>query len=145
MNWKERLTDVLAEGILWGVYYWLLFAVIIPLLVNRLLGGIASEVIVPETGELTGLVFLFMGLSLAATALRGAIYSPLIGALESILGFAVVVYFLDGGVVSVSLDYGGPISVTLDLSPILMEVFLFFTLPGVVLPFVEYFLKRSGS
>ncbi len=145
MNWKERLTDVLAEGILWGVYYWLLFAVIIPLLVNRLLGGIASEVIVPETGELTGLVFLFMGLSLAATALRGTIYSPLIGALESILGFAVVVYFLDGGVVSVSLDYGGPISVTLDLSPILMEVFLFFTLPGVVLPFVEYFLKRSGS
>jgi len=145
LNWKERLKDVLAEGILWGVYYWLLFAVIIPLLVNRLLGGIASEVIVPETGELTGLIFLFMGLSLTATALRGTIYSPLIGALESILGFAVVVYFLDGGIVSVSLDYGGPISVTLDLSPILMEVFLFFTLPGVVLPFVEYFLKRSGS
>ncbi|MDK2384524.1 MAG: hypothetical protein QI199_06940 [Candidatus Korarchaeota archaeon] len=145
MSWKERLTDVLAEGILWGVYYWLLFAVIIPLLVNRLLGGIVSEVIVPETGELTGLIFLFMGLSLAAAALRGTIYSPLIGALESILGFAVVVYFLDGGVVSVSLDYGGPISVTLDLSPILMEVFLFFTLPGVVLPFVEYFIKRSGG
>jgi len=145
LSWKERLTDVLAEGILWGVYYWLLFAVIIPLMVNRLLGEIASEVIVPETGELTGLIFLFMGLSLAATALRGTIYSPLIGALESILGFAVVVYFLDGGIVSVSLDYGGPISVTLDLSPILMEVFLFFTLPGVVLPFVEYFLKRSGG
>ena len=145
MNWRERLADILVKGVLWGAYYWLLFAVIIPLLVNRLLGGIASGVIVPETGELTGLIFLFMGLSLAATALRGTIYSPLIGALESILGFAVVVYFLDGGVVSVSLDYGGPISVTLDLSPILMEVFLFFTLPGVVLPFVEYFLRRSDS
>ncbi len=144
MNWEERIMDVLVDGILWGIYYWLLFAVVIPLLVNRLLGGIASEVIVPETGELTGLIFLFMGLSLAATALRGTIYSPLIGALESILGFAVVVYLLDGGIVSVSLNYGGPISVTLDLSPILMEIFLFFTLPGVVLPFVDYFMGRSG-
>ncbi len=144
MNWKERLIDVLAEGVLWGIYYWLLFAVVIPLLVSRLLGGLAAEEFVPETGELTGLVFLFMGLSLASTALKGTIYSPLIGALESILGFAVVVYLLDGGVVSVSLDYAGPVSVTLDLSPILMEVFLFFTLPGVVLPFVDYFLRKSG-
>ncbi len=144
MNWKERLMDVLAEGVLWGIYYWLLFAVVIPLLISRLLGGLAAEELVPETGELTGLVFLFMGLSLASTALKGTIYSPLIGALESILGFAVVVYLLDGGVVSVSLNYAGPVSVTLDLSPILMEVFLFFTLPGVVLPFVEYFLRKSG-
>ncbi len=144
MNWKERLMDVLAEGVLWGIYYWLLFAVVIPLLISRLLGRLAAEELVPETGELTGLVFLFMGLSLASTALKGTIYSPLIGALESILGFAVVVYLLDGGVVSVSLNYAGPVSVTLDLSPILMEVFLFFTLPGVVLPFVEYFLRKSG-
>ena len=144
MNWKERLMDVLAEGVLWGIYYWLLFAVVIPLLISRLLGGLAAEELVPETGELTGLVFLFMGLSLASTALKGTIYSPLIGALESILGFAVVVYLLDGGVVSVSLNYAGPVSVTLDLSPILMEVFLFFTLPGVVLPFVDYFLRKSG-
>ena len=144
MNWKERLMDVLAEGVLWGIYYWLLFAVVIPLLISRLLGGLAAEELVPETGELTGLVFLFMGLSLASTALKGTIYSPLIGALESILGFAVVVYLLDGGVVSVSLNYAGPVSVTLDLSPILMEVFLFFTLPGVVLPFVEYFMKEAG-
>ena len=87
------------------------------------------------------IVLLFIGLSLAATALKGTIYSPLIGALESILGFAVILYFMNGGIIEASLNYGGPVTVMLDISPILWEIFLFFTIPGVVLPFVEYFME----
>ncbi len=144
VEWRNRVLGALREGILWGLYYWLLFAIVIPRLVDTFLGGLVSETTSPSEGELTWLIFLFLGLSIAADALRGTIYSPLIGALESILGFAVVVHFLNGGAISVSLNLGGPISVTLDLSPVLMEIFLFFTLPGVVLPFVEYFMKEAG-
>ncbi len=89
------------------------------------------------------IVLLFIGLSLAATAMKGTIYSPLIGALESILGFEIILYFMNGGIIEASLNYGGPITVMLDISPILWEIFLFFTIPGVILPFVEYFVRRE--
>ncbi len=144
MELKERLLNVLVEGLLWGLYYWLLFAIVLPKLVNRFLGGLVEAEAAPG-GEFMGLVFLFFGLSLAATALKGTLYAPLVKALESILGFAIVAYFLNGGVVSATINYGGQVTVVLDLSPILYEIFLFFTVPGVVLPFVEYFLQERSE
>ncbi len=143
MNWKKRILDVALGGILWGLYYWLLFTLLIPILVDKFLGGLPQIKLMQTEGNLTIIMLLFIGLSLAATALKGTIYSPLIRALESILGFEVVLYFMDGGVIRASLDYGGPIIIMLDISPILWEIFLFFTVPGVILPFVEYFTGRE--
>ncbi len=143
MNWKKRIVDVAVEGILWGLYYWLLFALLIPLVIDRFLGGLPQVQVTQSGGNLLIIVLLFIGLSLAATALKGTIYSPLIGALESILGFAIILYFMNGGVITASLNYGGPVTVTLDISPILWEIFLFFTMPGAILPFVEYFMRAK--
>ncbi len=145
MKIKERLLDVLIEGILWSLYYWLLFAILLPWIVSRFMRGLIDGIKAIPISNLTGIIVVFVLLSLAATALKGTIYAPLINALESILGFAVVIYLLNGGIISASLSYGGPVTVTLDISPILMEIFLFFTVPGVVLPFIDYFLEERYS
>jgi len=145
MNIKERLLDVLVEGILWSLYYWLLFAILLPWLISRFMGGLIGGIEAISISNLAGMIAVFVLLSLAATALKGTIYAPLINALESVLGFAIIVYLLNGGIISASLNYGGPVTVTLDISPILMEIFLFFTVPGVVLPFIDYFLEERYS
>lgn len=145
MNIKERLLDVLVEGILWSLYYWLLFAILLPWLISRFMGGLIEGIEAISISNLAGMIAVFVLLSLAATALKGTIYAPLINALESVLGFAIIVYLLNGGIISASLNYGGPVTATLDISPILMEIFLFFTVPGVVLPFIDYFLEERYS
>ncbi|RLG40839.1 MAG: hypothetical protein DRN78_05030, partial [Thermoproteota archaeon] len=86
MNIKERLLDVLVEGILWSLYYWLLFAILLPWLISKFMGGLIEGIEAISISNLAGMIAVFVLLSLAATALKGTIYAPLINALESVLG-----------------------------------------------------------
>jgi len=146
----RRLASSLALGVVKGVAYYVLVVYVSPLVSVYLYRAVAAEPVAVEPplprGSLLAAGFLFIGLSVAASALRDTIAAPLIRAVSAILAFIFVFLVLWGGVVSASLEEAGvEIHVFLDLRNLLSVYFIFVTIPGIVLPFVWFMLEKAAE
>lgn len=146
-DWKTiagKIIGAIAHGAIGMIFYVLLYLYILPKAITGLAGDLASQVAEAATNTEVLLTFavFFLGLSTAARALRGSIYQPLLHAISSLVGFFVLLYFTNGGVLDSTIQSGeGMMHIMLDLSPVLYVVFFFMTVPGIVIPFIEYFLR----
>jgi len=146
-DWKivaGRIAKAVAYGAVGMLFYVLMYLYLLPRAIAGLTGDLGSGIAEAASNRdvlLTFAVF-FLGLSAAARALRGSIYQPLLHAISSLVGFFVLLYFTNGGVLESTIgSSGGTMRVMLDISPVLYVVFFFMTVPGIIIPFIEYFLR----
>lgn len=155
-SFTERLARSLAAGVVKGVAYYLLVVYVSPLLsyylytaaLAPLAGGAAGAPValpLPRKAFLAA-GFLFLGLSVAASALAGTLAEPLIRALSAVLGFAFLLLILWGGVLRAQTSFEDTsLSITLDLRPLAVTYFVFVTIPSVILPLVWYLVGKAHS
>ena len=139
---SKRIAKSVISGFLGMIYYVLIYVYIIPVVFSYLTSQMNSELPVLTSSQLAGLALFFLGLSSAAVGLKGTIYHPLLRALSSIFGFFILLYFMNGGEITGSLTMNGArLGLYMDISPIIYLVFAFITIPGIVIPFYDYFTK----
>ncbi|MCE4621530.1 MAG: hypothetical protein F7B95_03710 [Desulfurococcales archaeon] len=154
INGGERLGSRVLRALLYALIdallIVLLFVYLIPLAIDQLLrtvGGGLEEVTGINLEEATvGVLPLFIGIYAAARALKGTIYSAILRGLGSLIAFYLILYFSNAGIIDVrgvSID-GMQLDFYLDLTPLLVIVLLFATLPGVVTPFIEYLIEEEN-
>lgn len=146
----SRVLGALIYALIDALLIVLLFVYLIPLAIDQLLkavGGGLEEVTGINLEEATvGVLPLFIGIYAAARALRGTIYSAILRGLGSLIAFYLILYFSNAGIIDVrgiSVD-GVRLDFYLDLTPLLVIVLLFATLPGVVTPFIEYLIEEES-
>lgn len=159
-----RAAEVAREvviGILEGVIFVLLYVYLLPSLLGSLKFMLAAyygaapqssyqavtSLLAPSIEiMLVGLVEAF---AVASRVLRGTVFGPVFRAFESLLGFLVVVYLasaiLPGGYISASYSpaQGVKVSVSLGAYPLLAAFLVLVVLPGVVAPFIDYFMSQA--
>jgi pheromone shutdown protein TraB len=143
---SKRLTWAIIHGILGMIYYVLIYIYIIPVVFSFLASKMSSNIPTVTSGELAGLALFFLGLSSASSGLKGTIYNPLLRAFSNIFGFFILVYFMNGGEIAGTVTIGGGrIGMYIDLAPIIYVAFAFITIPGIIIPFYDYFTKDMAG
>ena len=138
----NRIIKSIISGILGMLYYVLIYVYIIPVAFSYLTSHLNTGLPEITSGQLAGLALFFLGLSSAAAGLKGTIYHPLLRAFSSIFGFFILLHFMNGGEISGSITLNGAeLGLYMDLSPIIYLVFSFITIPGIIIPFYDYFTK----
>lgn len=135
-------------GVLEGILYSIIYIYLLPYLFTYLSSSLSSQIApigLPFSSEIYIYIGLFVGLDVVARIMKGTIYNPLLRASSSLLGLLIVLSYFNGGVLSV-----GPIStstgqvyITLDLSLILLIYVAFIIAPGIIIPFIEYFVENK--
>ncbi len=145
----SRLAGSLAWGIVKGVAYYFLIVYVSPRVSVYLYQAVAAEPVdvappLPSRALLAA-GFLFIGISVAASALRDTIAAPLLRAVSAVLAFIFVFLILWDGKVEASLEEGGvTVYASLDLGTIIAVYFVFITVPGVILPLVWLLLEKAS-
>ncbi|MCE4607018.1 MAG: hypothetical protein F7B59_06810 [Desulfurococcales archaeon] len=139
---SRRIAWAVVSGTLGMVYYVLIYVYLIPMVFSYLATQLSSQLPPISGGQLAGLALFFLGLSSAASGLKGTIYNPLLRAFSNIFGFFILLYYMNGGEISGSIVMeGAKLGLFIDLSPIIYIVFAFITVPGIIIPFYDYFTK----
>ncbi len=138
---QRRLIWILASGIPGAVYYVIIYVYLLPQALSQLSSSMGGGGIPQITGsQLSVIALFFLGLSGAAAGLKKTIYNPILRAVSNLFGFFILLYYMNGGKLEGSAETGtGTLHVFIDISPIIYIVFAFITLPGIIIPFYDYF------
>jgi hypothetical protein len=142
----RRLALSLTVGAVEGVAYYIVLVEVTPRLLDYLEASLgAPSPALQSSRSLVLAGFMFIGLAVAARSLQGHIAGALISSLTSLLSFIFLAYLMHGGVVSIEGYRSGNVvmSASLDLTPLLIVVFLFYTIPGMILPVVDHFFRAA--
>ncbi|MCE4624508.1 MAG: hypothetical protein F7C35_01405 [Desulfurococcales archaeon] len=92
-------------------------------------------------------IILILGLSTTAKILKKTIFDPILRASANMFGILFVISFLGSGSFTLKNLPAGDFKadITLDLSPLLTVFFIFFVVPSVIAPFIDYFYEMSQS
>ena len=150
MSWRtilDRIATAYVQGVADVIYIVVLFLILLPYMVKQSLGPYAEHALpqggLPEYWWFS--VGILVGLSSAARALRGTIYSPVFRGAASLFAFILFLAFMDGRTtVSVEgVDLGqATMSFSLDLSPLIFAAAVFLLLPSIVSPLLQFFLTE---
>ncbi len=152
---REVVNEVLF-GVIDGLIYVLLYVYIVPLLFDYILSyfssalslGTLSQPLSVPLSELIIVIALFEGIGITSRILRGHILGPTLRALGSLLGLifvlAVVQDIMPNGVIagSYALSSNSYVTVKVDIDPLLVAFVAALALPGIVTPFIDYFLTE---
>jgi len=148
LNAREVAREVII-GVLEGLVYMLLYLYLLPALVSYL-GVLADQPSLSAAysypiAYAVAYIGVFEALSVAARVLRKTVFSPIFRSLLALIGLVVVLYVLGtvmpGGVISSSYSAGqAKYSLSLDVYPLVLLFVVFLVLPGVILPFIDYFV-----
>ena len=148
-------------GILEGVIFVLLYIYLLPSLLDALrlmltayYGAALPPSYQPITPSLTQpleimLIGLVEAFAVASRVFKGTIFGPVFRAFESLLGFLVVAYLanavLPGGRIAASYSpaQGMKVYISLGVYPLLAAFLVLVVLPGVVAPFIDYFVSQA--
>ncbi len=140
---SKRVIWAVGNGVLGMIYYVAIYLYIIPVVFNYLAQQVSSGFPELTTGQLAGFALFFLGLSSAAAGLRGTIYNPILRAVSNLFGFFILVYYMNGGELSGTVAVeGARIGLFINLSPIIYLVFAFITVPGIIIPFYDYYTRE---
>jgi len=149
MSWKtivDRIVTAILLGILDVIYIIIVFLIILPYLLANALGPYAQHVLPEETPDYWWIsIGILIGLSTAARALKGTVYSPVLRGAASLYAFLLFLSYLEGKtVVTVSgINVGGAtMSFSLDLTPLIFAATVFLLLPSIVSPLLNFFLSE---
>jgi len=149
MGWKkivDRIVTAILLGLLDVIYIVIVFLIVLPYLLANALGPYAQHVLPEGTpGYWWVSIGILIGLSTAARALKGTIYSPVLRGAASLYAFFLFLSYLEGKtVVTVSgIDVGGAtMSFSLDLTPLIFAATVFLLLPSIVSPLLNFFLSE---
>jgi len=148
---KEKIYWIVKQvflGILEGIFYSIIYVYFLPYLLTLLSSSLSSQIpllALPFSSEIYIYIGLFVGLDVVARIMKGTIYNPLLRASSSLLGLLIVLSYFNGGVLSVGpiSTNGGQVYMTLDLSLILLIYVAFIIAPGIIIPFIEYFVENK--
>jgi hypothetical protein len=139
-------------GLIEGIFYSIVYIYILPYLYSYVLSsvsyGFSISSLLPSylTSEILIFIGLFMGLEVVARIMKGTIYNPLLRASSSLLGLLIVLSYFNDGILRVGpipVQSGGDVFITLDLSLILLIYVAFIAAPGIIIPFVEYYVENK--
>ncbi|MEB2792658.1 MAG: hypothetical protein G5Z42_03755 [Caldisphaeraceae archaeon] len=140
-------------GMIEGIFYSIVYIYLLPYLYKSFAYSFSSFTSVPTltsfipTSEVLTYIGLFIGLEVSAKVLKGTIYNPILKASSSLLGLLIVLIYFGGGVLKVGpifLKNMGDAYITLNLSLILLIYVAFIAAPGIIIPFIEYFVEDKG-
>jgi hypothetical protein len=152
----SRLLRSIAVGVVKGIAYYILVVYFAPMISYYLYttaltpfmgGGEVSPPALPLSRQaFLAAGLLFLGLSVAASALTGTVVEPIIRAVSAILGFAFLLLILWGGTLHAeAVVEGAKLTVTMDLKPIVITYFVFVTVPSVILPLAWFLVRKAHS
>jgi hypothetical protein len=140
---SKRIVWAIGNGVLGMIYYVAIYMYFIPQVFNYLAQQVSSNFPELTSGQVAGFALFFLGLSSAAAGLRGTIYNPILRAVSNIFGFFILIYYMNGGKLSGTVTIeGARIGLFINLSPIIYLIFAFITVPGIIIPFYEYYIKE---
>jgi len=149
MSWKvivDRIVTAILLGILDVIYIVIVFLIVLPYLLANALGPYAQHALPEGTPDYWWIsIGILIGLTTAARALKGTIYSPVLRGAASLYAFFLFLSYLEGKtVVTVSgIDVGGAtMSFSLDLTPLIFAATVFLLLPSIVSPLLNFFLEE---
>jgi len=146
-GWARRLAGSVLVGLAQGAAYYVVIVYLIPYLYASLAEGLGAPAgaLQPPSRALVGLGLMLVGISVAARALRGNVASPLLSGLAVLLSYAITVYLMGGGTVRVEgLRVGdATVDASLDLDPLLAVAFVFYVIPGILIPLAEHFYAKA--
>ena len=135
-------------GILEGILYAIVYIYLLPYLFTLLSSSLTSQITTLTSflsSEIYIYIGLFVGLDVVARIMKGTIYNPLLRATSSLLGLLIVLSYFNNGILSagpLSIN-GGEVYITLNLSIILLIYIAFIIAPGIIVPFIEYFVENK--
>ncbi|MGC9071892.1 MAG: hypothetical protein ACP5HK_04270 [Acidilobus sp.] len=150
----REIAREIAIGIIEGLIYILLYVYLLPALISYL--GVLSgqQALKAAYSYPMSYVIMYIGLfealSVSARIFRQTVFSPIFRSLLALLGLVIVLYILEsvmpGGVITASYALGqARYSFTLSVYPLVLLFLVFLVLPGIILPFVDYFIYGSGD
>jgi len=148
LNAREVVREVII-GVLEGLIYMFLYLYLLPALVSYLgvLAGQPSLSVAYSYPVAYPVAYIgvFESLSVAARILRKTVFSPIFRSLLALIGLVVILYVvgtvMPGGVISSSYSAGqAKYSLSLDVYPLVLLFVVSLVLPGVILPFIDYFV-----
>ncbi len=153
MNLREVAREAVV-GVIEGLVYVLLYVYLLPLLISYmgvLAGqpGIESAYSAPVANLVT-YIAVFEALSVTSRVMRNSVFSPIFRSILALTGLVVVLYIMQtvmpGGLIMSSYAYGqARYSLSLSVYPLILIFVVFLVLPGVIMPFIDYFVYGSGS
>ncbi len=144
-KYKILLKNI-AYGLLDAALIALLYVYILPYLFSAISQQLESaQQIGPSLTHYYIAIALISGLAISSRFFRGTIFRPVLLASANLLGALYSFSYLNKGVISAgpisSGDYN--ISFQLNITPLIIVFFMFFVVPSVVLPFVDYFIFEN--
>ena len=142
----ERSVRAVAVGVIEGIIYYVSLVEITPRLLSSLQSSMgASALSLPGHQSLVLVGFFFIGLAVASRILEGHIAGAMISSLAGLLSFIFIAYLMNGGIIRVeNVEYaGGTMNASLDLRPLLGVMFLFYTIPGMLLPLIDHYYRLA--
>ncbi|AFZ70304.1 hypothetical protein Calag_0544 [Caldisphaera lagunensis DSM 15908] len=135
-------------GILEGILYSIVYIYLLPFLLTLISSTLSNQITAITSllpSEIYIYIGLFVGLDVVARIMKGTIYNPLLRATSSLLGLLIILSYFNNGILS-----AGPITIngvqayiTLNLSIILLIYIAFIIAPGIIIPFIEYFVENK--
>ncbi len=153
MEVRELFREALI-GVIEGLIYVLLYVYLLPGLVSYL-GVLSGQQSLQgaysyPTMYVVMYIGIFEALSVAARILRRTVFSPIFRSILALMGLVIVLYLLQtvmpGGVIKASYMIGqANYSFSLSVYPLVLLFVVFLVLPGVILPFIDYFIYGTGD
>jgi hypothetical protein len=141
----KKAAKEIVKGTIEGALTVILYIYIVPVIFKYIYNSLGYES--PELDLLKpqylGIMITILGLIVASRVLESTIFEPLLKSTANMIGIVFVIYLLGNGIIEVNNIPSGDFKVdfTFDLAPMIVVFFAFFAVPGVVMPFIRYFLK----
>ena len=146
MGLAAKIVRAIVLGLLEGALLVIGYAYILPWATSEVLGPYAEGLRPLQlTQTYIAAIGIILGLSTAARALSGTIFSPILRSSSSLFAYLVYVHYIGvNRIVEVTLyDSTYVERVKLDLLPIAASAAIFLLAPSVVLPFISYFERLA--
>jgi len=147
MGWKsilDRIATAFLHGVIDVVYIVVMFLIVLPSLITSALGPYAEEALPGGTPDYWWVsIGILVGLSSAARALKGTIYSPVLRGAASLFAFFLFLSYLEGRTtISVSgISVGeASMSFSIDITPLIFAATVFILLPSIVAPLLNFLM-----
>jgi len=146
MGLAARIAKAVLLGILEGALLILGYAYLLPWATSKVLGPYAEGLHpIQLTQTYLATIGIILGLSTAARALEGTVFSPILRSSSALFAYLVYVYYIGiNRMVEVTLRGSTYVEkIRFDLLPIAASAAIFLLAPSVVLPFISYFERLA--
>jgi hypothetical protein len=140
---KELVKEAI-KGIIDGILVIILYLYLLPYALGKIYEALGYSWALPtRSGTFILLTIIIAGLTITARLVKGTIFNPTLRSTANLFGILFVLYIMGNGVITVSgVDAGDfTADITFDMSPIVVVIMFFFAIPGVIIPFIDYFIN----